>query len=292
MLGFLNVNKPVGMTSRQIVTLVQRRVKPTKVGHAGTLDPLASGVLLVAVGSATRLIPDAQRLPKTYDAEFQFGRSSDGDDLEGEVREHPELPVPTDVDVKGVLPEFVGEIDQIPPRYSAVKVGGHRAYHLARKGHDVSLNSRKVRIDQVELLEYTFPRLRVRISCGSGTYIRALGRDLAERLGTKAIMSSLVRTAIGPFQISESIDCDRLQAEPLERHLHSPLQVLSGIAEVHVDDEGVHELRHGRPCLISPTLARGEAIAVDNAQQLIAIGEVQDDGTRFQPRKLFTHAAH
>ena len=292
MLGFLNVNKPVGMTSRRVVTIAQRRLKPAKVGHAGTLDPLASGVLLIAVGSATRLIQDAQHLPKSYQAEFLLGRSSAGDDLEGEVLEHPELPIPDQADVVRVLPEFIGEIDQVPPRYSAVKVDGRRAYHLARTGHDLDLKPRKVRIDSLQLLEYEFPRLVVRVACGSGTYIRALGRDLAIRLGTRAVMSKLERVAIGPFHVSESIDCDQLESESLERHLHSPLQVLSGVAEVHVDAEAVQELRHGRPCFIAPTPARGEAIAVDDAQQLIAIGEVQDEGTRFQPRKLFTHAAH
>lgn len=201
MLGFLNVHKPIGCTSRDVVNTIQRLLKPEKVGHAGTLDPLASGVLVVAVGGATRLIEWVQQQSKFYEGSFRFGVHSPTDDLEGELTESAG-PIPTREQIEELLPRFTGEIQQVPPVYSAIKVDGKRAFDLARKGREVELESRPVMIYSLELLDYTAPDLKLRVHCGAGTYIRSLGRDIAHALGTQAVMTALSRTSIGGFNLS------------------------------------------------------------------------------------------
>jgi tRNA pseudouridine55 synthase len=219
MFGLLNVNKPCGKTSRWVVDQVKRLVRPAKVGHAGTLDPLATGVLIVAVGPATRLVDYVQQAPKQYRAQFLLGRTSDTEDTEGQVIELANPHIPSDTDVASAAGQFVGEIQQRPPAYSALKVAGKRAHALARKGHNVELRPRTVTIDRLNVLEYQYPRLGLDIECSSGTYIRSLGRDLAESLGTGAVMSALERTAIGTFRVDDAIDVSELSRDNLQTHL-------------------------------------------------------------------------
>ena len=200
MFGFLNLNKPAGVTSRDVVNQVQRLVRPEKVGHAGTLDPLATGVLVVCVGRATRLTEYVQRMPKHYSATFLFGRQSDTEDIDGQVIELADPPQPKRDQIEATLPKFLGEIQQVPPAYSALKVEGRRAYDLARRGEDVQLAARPVVIYELRIVAYEYPELRLDIVCGSGTYVRSLGRNIARTVGTQAVMSALVRTAIGNFR--------------------------------------------------------------------------------------------
>ena len=207
--GIFNVNKPPGWTSRRAVNHIQRFVRPAKVGHAGTLDPLATGVLLICVGPATRLVEYCHRLPKCYRATFLLGRQSPTDDTEVESEYLPDAPKPTRAQIEAALFQFQGEIEQRPPLFSAVKIQGQRAYKIARKGKQVELPMRVVTIHTIDLITYTYPELVLDIKCGTGTYIRALGRDLAFSLNTAAVMSALERTAIGNFQIEDSsrFDC-------------------------------------------------------------------------------------
>ena len=211
-LGFFNVNKPTGQTSRWVVDQIQRIVRPAKVGHAGTLDPLATGVLVVAVGSATRLIDYVQQMPKRYRANFLLGCTSPTEDVDGEVVPLENPMVPTRVEIEAAIPAFLGEILQSPPAFSALKVGGRRAYSLARAGQAVELKPRSVSIHRLNVLGYEYPRLQLEIECSSGTYVRSLGRDLAEQLGTGAVMSALVRTAIGSFRVEDSIDVSEVES--------------------------------------------------------------------------------
>ena len=176
MFGILNLNKPTGWTSRDVVNRVQRLVRPNKAGHAGTLDPLATGVLIVAVGQATRLIEFAHQLPKYYRATFQLGCSSDSDDVDTEVKPLTQPPIPTHQEVEGALAVFTGVIQQRPPAYSAVHVDGQRSYKLARRGETVELQPRPVTIHSLDVVRYEYPELVLDIHCGSGTYVRALGR--------------------------------------------------------------------------------------------------------------------
>src|SRR5262245_7182097 len=171
MFGLLNIDKPAGVTSRDVVNRVQRLVRPLKVGHAGTLDPLATGVLVVAIGQATRLVEYLQRLPKTYQGTFLLGRTSDTEDIEGTVIELTDTSIPTEQQIQGALPQFLGTIDQTPPAYSALKVSGQRSYDLARRGQAVDLAARPVEIHDLQLVRFAYPELELLIRCGSGTYI-------------------------------------------------------------------------------------------------------------------------
>lgn len=246
MMGILNCDKPVGVTSRTLVDIVQRRLRPAKVGHAGTLDPLASGVLVLAVGSASRLVPYIQLYPKTYEAAFSLGRSSPSADLEFELTEHPELAVPTHEQLLRAARQLTGRIQQTPPLYSAVKVGGRRAYDAARKDQTVELRSRQVEVHQFEIVEYDFPTVRARIVCGSGTYVRTLGTDLAALCGTRAVMTELRRTAIGPFRIDNAVSIETLRDADLAAHLRPARDGVMMLPELHMSASEVVEISHGR----------------------------------------------
>ena len=209
--GVLNLNKPGGMTSRDVVDLVSRplRKAKVKVGHAGTLDPLATGVLVVCVGSATRLIEYVQRMPKAYRTVVLLGARSDTLDADGKVEAVEDPPIPTEAEVRSALLTQVGTISQMPPQFSALKVEGKRAYDLAREGQAVELAARPVRIDQVELISYAWPRLELQVDCGSGTYIRSIARDIGEILGCGGLVEVLTRTRIGPFRLGRGDRPDR-----------------------------------------------------------------------------------
>src|SRR5437763_8405087 len=176
--GVLVVDKPRGLTSRAVVDRVARLVPLAKVGHAGTLDPLASGVLVVCIGPATRLVEMVQRLPKSYRTVVLLGARSDTLDAEGRIEPAANPGIPSRLDIERAVSPLVGEVDQMPPDYSALKVGGRRAYDLARAGRPVELAPRRVRIDRIVVLHYDWPRLELAIDCGSGTYIRSIARDV------------------------------------------------------------------------------------------------------------------
>lgn len=219
--GFINLNKPAGKSSAAAVALV-KRLTHLPCGHMGTLDPLASGVLPVAVGNACRLFNYLLQKQKVYRAVFRFGEETDTLDRTGALLRDG-LSVPSPEQIEDVLPLFVGDIDQIPPAYSAKSVGGVRAYRLARQGNSVSLPPKRVRIDSVQLAgrisesEYEFV-----IACGGGTYIRSLGRDIAACCGTCAVMTSLVREKSGYFLLEESVRPEELSEENWREKLISP----------------------------------------------------------------------
>ena len=203
--GVIPVDKPIGATSRRVVDAVARALGMKTVGHAGTLDPLADGVVVVCAGHATKLVDYLHDLPKHYTASFLLGRSSPSDDFETPIEVEAEPRVPTREEIAAALPSFRGEILQRPCDYSAVHVDGKRAYRLARKGRPLELAAKRVRIDVLDVTAYEWPRLGVDIVCSSGTFVRAIGRDLAMALGTTAVMESLTRTAVGPFERARSL---------------------------------------------------------------------------------------
>jgi tRNA pseudouridine55 synthase len=245
MFGVLNINKPSGWTSRDVVNLVQRLVRPHKCGHAGTLDPLATGVLLVAVGQATRLIEYAHRLRKKYSGVFLLGRRSDSEDVESPVEVLANQPRPTLQQLEAAAAQFIGEIQQRPSRYSAIKVKGRRAYELARAGEDFELAPRAVTIYRIGV-DYRYPELILDVECGSGTYIRALGRDLAEAVGTSAVMAALARTQVGALHMPSGVTVDELRAG-VEPHLLSPTFLVDALPRLTVNQDELRELCHGRP---------------------------------------------
>jgi tRNA pseudouridine55 synthase len=245
--GIFNIDKPTGITSRDAVNRIERLFRNVKCGHAGTLDPLATGVLVVCVGQATRLIQYVQRLPKQYRAVFQLGRRSVTDDVEGEVELIENAPEPTQAEIESALPLFLGDILQRPPAHSAIKVAGQRAYDLARRGEEFELPERTITVHRLEILRYEYPELELTIECGSGTYVRSLGRDLAAALGTAAVMSALVRTAIGDFRLEDAVALDELTTDTFAEHLQPAIAALKELPQIALSEKQLAELRHGRP---------------------------------------------
>lgn len=288
--GLLNLNKPAGWTSRQAVDRVARLVKPAKAGHAGTLDPMATGVLVVCVGKATRLIEFVQQQPKTYRAAFLLGKRSDTDDVTGNVTDVACDDAPDQSKVESALAGFVGRIEQVPPQFSAVHVDGRRAYKLARRGEEVELAARTVEVHRIELIRYEFPQVELEIVCGSGTYIRSIGRDLGNVLGCGAVMSELQRTAVGPFAIEDSVDPERITAESLHSHLLPALTAVSHLPRYDCTEADVAELRHGRriPARGSQPVKDGELTALVGPDgQLAALSVPLEDRPTFQPKQVF-----
>ncbi|NTU99120.1 tRNA pseudouridine(55) synthase TruB, partial [Candidatus Falkowbacteria bacterium] len=204
--SIFGVYKPVGPTSHDVVNVVRRAAQERRVGHAGTLDPLASGVLVVAVGrEATKKISEIVESEKEYVAGIHFGQISTTDDEEGEKTSYPDAVEFNREQLELALKRFIGEIEQVPPAYSAIKVNGQPAYKSARKGKSLELKSRKVLIKGIELLEYAWPLAKIKVVTGPGVYIRSLARDLGEALDVGAYMSSLERTRVGQFIKDEAI---------------------------------------------------------------------------------------
>jgi len=207
----LNIDKPAGLTSFGVVKRIRQWTGCRKVGHAGTLDPLATGVLLVCTGRATKRVSELMGLEKEYDGTVELGKTTETDDAEGKIiRECRVYPFSTD-EIESVLRIFVGSIDQIPPMYSALKQNGRRLYQLARKGKIVPREPRKVEVHEITLLEYKRPLLRIRVRCSKGTYIRALARDIGEQLGSGGYLKNLRRTRVGPYNVDEGYSLEKLQ---------------------------------------------------------------------------------
>ncbi len=285
--GLLNLHKPAGITSRDVVNQVQRLVRPAKIGHAGTLDPLATGVLVVCVGAATRLVEYVQRLPKSYEATFLLGRQSDTDDIEGAVVEMPDVRQPSRSDLEAALPRFVGTISQRPPDYSAVKVRGQRAYELARKGEKISLTERTVSVHSLRIVRYEYPVLDVAIECGSGTYVRALGRDLAESLGTRAVMSQLVRTAIGPFKLAAAVHPHSLTANAVPAALFPLEAAVEELPAIRLSDEEIVLIRRGQPISRPQHALPADVAGFDRHGNLIAV-LVPHNSDHLRPDKVLS----
>jgi tRNA pseudouridine55 synthase len=209
--GVLNVDKPTGMSSAAVVARVKRLLpRGTKIGHAGTLDPFATGVLLLLVGRATKSCERLMDQPKQYETTVKLGATTATDDPESPEEPHEIAAEVTREQIDTLLPRFVGEIQQRPPAFSAMKIEGRRAYELARKGHEVVMEPRPVRIYGIEIISYTWPHLRLRIDCGRGTYVRALARDIGDALATGGYLTQLRRTRVGSFAVEEAITLDRL----------------------------------------------------------------------------------
>lgn len=276
--GILNVNKPAGCSSRHVVDQVERIVRPAKAGHAGTLDPLATGVLVVCVGQATRLIPYVQQMPKRYRGTFLLGHCSVTDDIEGEVTQLQNVPMPTLAQIEAALPQFMGVIEQVPPAHSAVKIAGRRAYKLARAGRTVELAPRAVTIHRLAVHHYDYPQLTLDIECGSGTYVRSLGRDLAASLGTAAIMTALERSAIGHFTIGNAIPLDQISPATIAERLQPAVTAVDHLERVTLTEQEVEDIHNGRPVKaqansrqIASSDPEAELAALDGTGELVAL---------------------
>jgi tRNA pseudouridine55 synthase len=273
--GWVIVEKPVGPTSTEVVAKVKRAFDAQKAGHAGTLDPMASGVLAVALGEATKTVPFAMEAEKVYRFTASWGEARDSDDSEGRVTAiSPNRPA--EADIEALLPRFVGEISQVPPAYSAIKVQGERAYDIARDGQQPQLESRIIVVHEVRLLSQPDPgHAEFEMRCGKGAYVRAWVRDFARALGTLGYVSELRRTRIGAFSIEEAIPLEKLlsfgHSPAALEHLRPISTALDGIPALAVTGTDAVRLRSGNPIVVrAGLLARieQEALAGDDLQGL------------------------
>jgi len=296
--GLLIVDKPVGPTSHQIVHVVRKGTGIRKVGHAGTLDPRASGVLVLCLGAATRLSEYLSASDKAYRAVVRFGEATSTFDADGEVTAAggaiPSLPA-----IERALGGFRGRIDQTPPPFSAIKIQGQKAYQLARRGEPPVLRARPIEIRRLAILDYTPPDLSLEVECSAGTYIRSLAHDLGQKLGSGAHLSALRRTASGHFRLEEAVSLSELEAafgdQPAEdpgrppgwrRHLRPASEALRGMPAVRLDPAEVERLRNGSR-LPSASPCAGMVQALDGEGGLIAILQAAPDGRSWHPHKVF-----
>ena len=282
MFGVLNINKPRGMTSHDVVGVLRKILNTKQIGHTGTLDPFAEGVLPMCIGKATRLIEYFDN-NKEYLATVQFGSSTDTYDLEGKILKTSSKKVKSE-EIESALKDFEGEIEQTPPIYSAIKLGGKKLYEYARKGETVTIPKRKVTIYNIKLINFdeTNQQAEILISCSQGTYIRSIANDLGENLGCYAHLIKLVRTQSGKFRIETAINLDD---ENIKDKIQNPLSAIS-LEKITVDEAQHKRISHGMPVRIDgKELKSGEFLILVYNNSIDAIG-VYNDG-EIKVKKVF-----
>ncbi len=267
--GLLVLDKPSGITSRDAVDRAARWFpRKTRIGHAGTLDPLATGVLVLGIGQATRLIEYVQAMSKVYETRIVLGATSDTDDADGTIRVN-EAASPVEEDkLREAIARFVGEIEQTPPAYSAAHVAGRRAHQLARKGLEVVLAPRRVRIDRIDVRDYAWPILDLEVHCGKGTYIRSIARDLGALFGVGGYVAKLRRTRIGTFRVEDAVTLETGPGVLLPMNT-----ALSALPSISIGEEEAKRLRFGKTIQAE---GEGEVAVLDELGELVAIGRIQD----------------
>lgn len=296
--GLLIVDKPRGLTSHDVVARARRMLREKRIGHAGTLDPMATGVLVLCVGQATRLSEYLLGEDKGYEGEIALGARTNTDDADGEVIEVRPLPEIDEAALRALERAFSGEIAQVPPQFSAIQQGGRRAYALARKGERVELEARKVVVHQLELSRIP-AGLRVRVACSAGTYIRSLARDIGEALGCGGHLAALRRTRSGHFALSDAVALEQVEAAAQEGRAASLLlpmdRAVPGWPALALNDDQARRLRNGQVIALAPSApelhGRPEALArvYDAGANFIAVARW--DGAALVPVKVFDAAA-
>lgn len=274
--GWLIVDKPAGVTSTAVVNKVKWALNAQKAGHAGTLDPEATGVLAVALGEATKTVPYLMEALKAYTFTVTLGAATNTDDTEGEVIATSDLR-PTDDEIKGALGQFVGDIQQIPPKFSAVKIDGQRAYKLSRDGEDVEIEARPLWVEELVMLDRPdVDHVELELVCGKGGYVRSIARDLGQALGCLGHVKTLRRVWSGPFEVEQAIafqTVDQLAKDPALLDYVLPLEAaLEEIPEVPVQTEGAARLRNGNPASVISDLDYGDECWASFDGQAVAIG--------------------
>ena len=290
--GWLVVDKPRGMGSTQVVSFTRRLFNAQKNGHCGTLDPFATGVLPIAFGEATKLIPYVTDGEKEYEFVLYFGEETDTLDTEGQVVAISDV-IPSEAEIRAVLSEFVGEIIQIPPAYSAIKIDGKRAYNLVRQGEEVQIPERKIKIYELELLEMLTNRTaRLRVRCSKGTYVRTLGADIARKLGSCGYLKELRRTKCGNFDLSQKILLENIKnmeyGEALLKSLLPVMTCLRDIAVIAVGKEDAKKLKLGQglsPKMLDVKNFISQEAAAVFENELVAI--VRIDERKISPVRVF-----
>jgi len=290
--GILNIDKPQGWTSHDVVAWIRRVLKIKRVGHAGTLDPLATGVLLVCVGQATRVSEYLMASDKMYRARIQLGTTTDTYDLDGEiVATHP---LPRELNRAGlerILAGFTGDIMQAPPAYSAIKQDGVALHRRMRRGEEVRPNARPVRIHNIELIEWASPHLTVDVTCDPGTYIRSLAHDLGQQLGCGGTLAELRRLRSGGFLAEDAASpegvAEAFRAGELSRYLHPVRAGLSQLTPVPVGDDEIGKLRNGQPVAGDAPNTDRRGYAVTTSGTVVAILRFNPEERKWWPEKVF-----
>jgi tRNA pseudouridine55 synthase len=289
--GFINLRKPAGPTSHDMVAYVRRLLRGCRVGHGGTLDPLAEGVLPIGVGQATRLLSFWQESDKAYRARVVLGQGTTTYDAEGEVTTQHPVPALTRADLEQALAPFRGEISQVPPPFSAIRRGGQRFYQRARAGELVSPPARQVHITRLELLSWDPPALTLEIVCGSGTYVRSLAHDVGERLGCGAHLGSLVRTRVGSFRLEEAVTPEVLSTAVQEDRAAALLQPLDLPVRhwpaVHVDAAGALALAHGQALAVNDDVVPSRVRVYGPDGHLLALARGDEEKRVLRPFRVF-----
>ena len=291
--GWLLVDKPDGVSSHDVVQGARRWLRQRRVGHTGTLDPLATGLLVLCLGAATRLSEYLLGQSKEYRALVRLGQTTDSYDADGEIT----AACPVNVDAAGLtaaLRQFRGEIEQVPPAFSAIKSSGQRAYKLAREGKPAQLMARRVHIEQISVIDFDAPDVTFELACSAGTYVRSLAHDLGEKLGCGAHLAALRRTAVGPFSLRQAHTLAELAAAfhsgRGERHVLPPGAPLSDWPEIRLRDKDVRSLQHGKAVTVAGSIPSRLGLAYDSCGELVAVVEGQPAAGQWQPRKVLTLA--
>jgi tRNA pseudouridine55 synthase len=289
-LGFLVVDKPAGWTSHDVVDAARGWFGTRRVGHLGTLDPLATGVLPLAIRAATKLVPYVQNRDKGYAGAIQLGTVTDTLDAEGRVLRRYSGPWPDEARVEEAIQSFVGDLEQVPPMFSAVKQGGVPLHKLAREGREVEREPKRVHVERFDLRKYDPPRLEIEVECSGGTYVRVLAADLGERLGCGAHLADLRRTRSGPFTLDQASSPETLRVEAesgeLERRLVSPLEAL-GLPALRLDPHEVQAIAQGTEISADgpPEVPGTRMVAHDGEGNVIGILELRP-GRRLRPLRV------
>jgi tRNA pseudouridine55 synthase len=293
--GILVVDKPVGLTSHDVVEIIRRGTGIRRAGHTGTLDPRASGVLVVLVGPAVRLSEFVSASDKRYQAILRLGSTTDTFDAEGRFTHQPSAPVNvTEEQFEEVLKRFIGEIEQTPPPYSAVKVHGRKAYEMAREGEEVILEPRKIQVHHLEVLEWALPEVVIDVHCSSGTYVRSLANDVGVALGCGAYLVGLRRTKSGRFSLRDAAPLRKIQeaftAGTWAQFLIPAAEALAEWPAVELNADDVEEVKHGHRVKAAADAQPGLVRGVSLAGELIAIMDLaaaEDGSPEWQPKKVF-----
>ena len=293
--GILNINKSTGMTSHDVVAKVRKLLKQRRVGHAGTLDPAASGVLPICVGQGTRVAEYLSESGKAYQASIVFGTVTDTYDSEGTIVRTASTQDLTLAKIETILPTFLGEQMQVPPRYSAIKLQGQPAYKRARAGEEVAMEARPITIYQLEIIDWECPRLTLAIECSKGTYIRSLAYDLGEQAGCGAYLGGLVRTRSGPFALADSVTLEQLAEAAaqgtIEQFLFPADKAIEQYPALMLDENTSERVRHGNAFEVEEKVdivhEKSLARVYDNEGQFLAIAEWNVEQQKWQPTKVF-----
>ena len=275
MFGFINIDKPKGMTSHDVVAVLRRITKIKQIGHTGTLDPFATGVLPICIGKATRLIEYLSD-DKAYIATVQFGSNTDTYDIDGEVLQVFDKKTTRD-EVENILPDFRGEIEQVPPIYSAIKVNGKKLYEYARKGEEVEIKPRRVNIKELTLMnfDYQAQSAQLLVKCSAGTYIRSLAYDIGKDLGIGAHLIELQRIQAGNFVIDKTVSLENLTIEQVEQSLINPLDVLDYV-KLEATENDLGKIKNG-VALSDKNVPINETIFITTQGRICAVGFSKDN---------------